>query len=370
VDLEPAKASIETRLAMNVHFTYKVDKSPAAEQYLQSQIDKLGPRLNVFNPDMVSLRGLIEVAPKSGFNMALNLRLPSGQLATRSSALTLHAAIRTAFEDLGAQLGKHKDHLRSQYRYPGIRPGIGGGERPAISPQAAFEDTVAAGRPDMVSSGDVNAFVNANLWRLRRYVERELNFRRDNGQKRLTEVSVEEVVDEAIASALDEHNPRPEKISLEPWLYRLSRSAMDRLGNQIDSIANPARPSHAEGRPSLDANDEERMQYYQPDASTPVENMVADDSSSPEEEASRQELMSMVERSLRGVDPHQREAFLLFTMEGFRPAEIAAITGREPNQVQDDIKTAREHLRSSLTAAGERRQRPGPEQVSARPRSA
>jgi RNA polymerase sigma factor (sigma-70 family) len=356
---------------MNVHFTYKVDRSPAAEQYLQLQIDKLGPRLNVFNPDMVSLRGLIEVAPKSGFSMALNLKLPSGQLAARSTALTLHAAIRTAFEDLGAQLGKHKDHLRSQYRYPGVRPGIRGAERPAISPQAAFEDTVAAVRPAKVSSGDVNAFVNANLWRLRRYVERELNFRRDNGQKRLAEVSVEEVVDEAIASALDEHNPRPEKISLEPWLYRLSRSAMDRLGNQIDSIANPARPSHAEGRPSLDANDEERMQYYQPDASTPDESLIADQySSSPEEEASRQELMSMVERSLRGVDSHQREAFLLFTMEGFRPAEIAAITGRELEQVQADIKTAREHLRSSLTAAGEKRQKPRPEQVPARPRSA
>ena len=52
---------------MNVHFTYKLDKSPTAEQYLQSQIEKLGPRLHVFNPDMVSLRGSIEVAPKSGF---------------------------------------------------------------------------------------------------------------------------------------------------------------------------------------------------------------------------------------------------------------------------------------------------------------
>ncbi len=63
---------------MNVHFTYKLDKSPTVEQYLQTQIEKLGPRLHVFNPDMVSLRGLIEAAPKSGFKVALNLRLPAG----------------------------------------------------------------------------------------------------------------------------------------------------------------------------------------------------------------------------------------------------------------------------------------------------
>ena len=48
---------------MNVHFTYKLDKSPTAEQYLQTQIEKLAPRLHVFNPDMISLRGLIEQPP-------------------------------------------------------------------------------------------------------------------------------------------------------------------------------------------------------------------------------------------------------------------------------------------------------------------
>jgi RNA polymerase sigma factor (sigma-70 family) len=354
---------------MNVHFTYKADKSPAAELYLQTQIDKLGPRLNVFNPDMVSLRGLLEVAPRSGFNAALNLKLPSGQLAARATAVTLHAAIRIAFEDLGAQLGKHKDHLRSQYRYPGVRPGIRGGERQAIAPQARFEDTVAAVQPAKVSSVDVANFVNANLERLRRYVDRELSFRRDNGQSRLREVSVEEVMDEAIASALDEHNARPEKIALEPWLYRLSRSAMDRLSNQIDSTANPARPNHVEGRPSLDAADEEMLQYYQPDAGTPGESMIADQSSeTPEEEASREELMNMVERLLRGVTAQQRDAFLLSTLEGFRPAEIATITGRETEQVLSDIGVARAHLRRSLAAIGENRQRP--ERAVARPRIA
>jgi RNA polymerase sigma factor (sigma-70 family) len=355
---------------MNVHFTYKLDKSPAAEQYLQLQIDKLQPRLHVFKPDMVSLRGLIEVAPKSGFNVALNLRLPSGQLAARAAAVTLHAAIRGAFEDLGAQLGKHKDHLRSQYRYPGVRAGIRGTQRPAIVPQAPFEETLAAVRPDKVSSIDVTNFVNANLERLRRYVERELAFRRDGGQIRLQEFSVEEVIDEAIASALDEHNDRPEKIALEPWLYRLSRSAMDRLANQIDSAGQPARPNHVEGAPPLDANDEERLQYYQPDAGTPQEIMIADEAGhSPEDEVSRQELMTMVERSLRGVDLLQREAFLLFTIEGFRPAEIATITGRELEQVQADIKAARQHLRNALLAF-DRGQKPRPEQVQAHPKSA
>lgn len=110
---------------MNVHFTYKVDKSPTIEEYLQSQIEKLGPRLQVFNPDMVSLHGLFEAAPKSGFRVALNLRLPSGQMTARAISDSLRGALRGAFDDLSAQLGKHKEHLRSHYRFPDVREDCG-----------------------------------------------------------------------------------------------------------------------------------------------------------------------------------------------------------------------------------------------------
>jgi len=339
---------------MNVHFNYKLDKSPTAERYLQTQIQKLGPRLHVFNPDMISLRGSIEAAPKSGYKVAVNLRLPAGQMAARATAETLQAAIRIVFDDLNEQLRKHKEHLRSQYRYPRVR----GMERYRVEQTVRFEDTVAAVKPEKISNLDVTGFVNANLERLRRYVDRELRFRCDCGQRRLQEVSAEEVIDEVIANALDEHLPRPEKIALEPWLYRLSRSAMDRLANQLDSGEHQSRLNHEETHPSLDAHDEEMRQFYQPDESPANDDLVADlHGGTPEDEASRQELMTMVERALRGAAPHQREAFLLFTLEGFRLAEIAAITERSVEQVHADISAAREHLRRLLVAAGERRQK-------------
>jgi RNA polymerase sigma factor (sigma-70 family) len=342
---------------MNVHFTYKLNKSPSVEQYLQTQIEKLGPRLHVFNPDMVSLHGMIEEAPKSGFAIALNLRLPSGQMAVRASAETLHAAIRIGFDDLTEQLRKHKEHLRSQYRYPRVR---GDERQQRIEPQARFEDTLAAVKPEKVSSMDVTGFVNANLERLRRYVERELRFRRDSGQRRLAEVSIEEVIDEAIVAALDEHGRRPEKIALEPWLYRLSRSAMDRLGNQLNSAAHSVPLTEAEMYKAGDGDvdNEEMLQFYHPDEQVTNEALIADRrGSTPEDDASREELMTMVERALRGATAHQREAFMLFTLEGFRLAEIAAITQRTAEQVQADVSVAREHLRRSLVAAGERRQK-------------
>jgi len=112
-------------------------------------------------------------------------------------------------------------------------------------------------------------------------------------------------------------------------------------------------------------------QFYHPDERITNENLIADrHGSTPEDDASRQELMAMVERALRNATPYQREAFLLFTMEGFRLAEIASIMERTPQQVQADVKVAREHLRRSLIAAGERRQKLVADRVSSHPRSA
>jgi RNA polymerase sigma factor (sigma-70 family) len=352
---------------MNVHFTYKLNRPPEIEKYLQSQIEKLGPRLHVFKPDMVSLRGLMEEGPKVGFIVGLNLRLPAGQMTAKANGETLRSAIRMAFDDLTEQLGKHKEHLRSQYRYPRVR----GDERQRVEPQVAFESTVAAVKPEKVSSMDVNGFVNANLERLRGYVERELRFRCDSGQQRLEQVTVEEVIDEVIANALDERRPRPEKIALEPWLYRLSRSAMDRLGNQLDSSTRAVRLNEAEVHPESDVDLDELREFYQPDERLTNENLIADRrGSTPEDEVFREELMKMVERALRGATKHQREAFLLFTIEGFRLAEIAAIMERTPEQVQSDVKAAREHLRRSLIAAGERRQKLVADRISTHTRSA
>jgi RNA polymerase sigma factor (sigma-70 family) len=330
---------------MNVHFTYKLQKSPSVEQYLQTQIEKLGTRLQVFNPDMISLRGLFEEAPKAGFAVSLNLRLPAGQMAARASADNLQTAIHDAFDDLTLQLRKHKEHLRSHYRYPRVR----GTERTRIVSQAPFETTVAAVLPEKVTSVDVTHFLNANLERLHRYVERELNFRRDSGQRRLEEVSVEEVVDEAVSQALDEHVPRPEKIALEPWLYRLSRSAMDRLGNQLGSTKHPVRLDEDGLGTGYGHDGEEMMEFYHPDELVTNEELIADRRTlTPESEAQRGELMMMVERALRDATPQQREAFLLSTLEGFRHTEIALITECTVAQVEADVRAAREHVQRTL----------------------
>jgi DNA-directed RNA polymerase specialized sigma24 family protein len=68
----------------------------------------------------------------------------------------------------------------------------------------------------------------------------------------------------------------------------------------------------------------------------------------PEESAASDEMVSLVEMALLGAKREDREAFLLFGVEGFTVDEISAISSRSSEDVRRSIKTAREHLRKNL----------------------
>src|SRR5579872_4383393 len=94
---------------MNVHVSYRLHKIPAVEKDIQRQIEKLQKRLQVFRPELVHLKGVVEeISPREGTSVSLNLRLPSGQMAVQLSAPTAAAAVKGAFEDLLQQVTKHK----------------------------------------------------------------------------------------------------------------------------------------------------------------------------------------------------------------------------------------------------------------------
>jgi DNA-directed RNA polymerase specialized sigma24 family protein len=51
---------------------------------------------------------------------------------------------------------------------------------------------------------------------------------------------------------------------------------------------------------------------------------------------------------LRDAGRHQREAFILYTIEGFTIEEITDITQRPAEEVRSDVHSAREYLRKAL----------------------
>jgi len=334
---------------MNVHFTYKLSKTVDLENLITQRIEKLQKRLQVFRPDMVALYGSVDEHPKMGFNVALNLRLPSGQLAAREVGDTAQSAIKICFESLKEQLAKHMDHLRAAYKWPNRRRAAG---RTRAETQVPFEETLASVQADVVSAQDINGWLNANLEKLQRFVERELRHRGNSGQARVQQITPEEVMSEAIANALDGRTEKPEKFTLEPWLYFLSRAAIDRLAEQAGNVQGEVGLGSSVRQEEASGSDEAMLQFHHPDEMLTNENVIADGgTATPEDIAASDEVMGMIETALRNARHQDREAFILFTMEGFTVQEIAVITERKPEEVRTSIAKAREQLRKALPVA-------------------
>ena len=335
---------------MNVHVSYKVQKTPEIEKEINHQIEKLRKRLQVFRPDLVHLKGIIEPnSAREGIHVALNLRLPSGQLAAQQTAVTPSAAIKSAFDELMQQIVRHKELLRSSHKWR--RPK--GTAQDSIEPGVPFEQTIAAVLPPTISAEDVRSYVDANLSRLQRFVDRELYFRHTDEGAASDGLSTDEVVDEVIAQALTDGD-RPEKLALEPWLYHLAMRAMADMSARQNELDSSVHLEDSRRRQNVEASDEAGLQFHQPDEIWTKESSIADRrQSTPEQAAYSDEMIALVQGALRGVDRTDREAFLLYGIEGFSQPEIAAITGRHPEAVRESIDRARAQVRSAPSVANE-----------------
>jgi RNA polymerase sigma factor (sigma-70 family) len=329
---------------MNVHITYKVPKTSDLEKLINQQVEKLGRYLQVFRPELVHLKGIIaESSAKQGISVSLNLRLPSGQMASQETGNTAGAAVKLAFDDIAEQVKKHKQLLRNQHKWPRRR----GPERAVIG-TVPFEQTVAAVKLEPITDQDISQYIDVNFPRLKWFIQRQLLYRIDEGQLLADQIAVEDVVNEAIAAALGDQMDKPERMKLEPWMHRLAMEAIDRLasaGGEEEHV--PLERSR--GRQNVQATDEAVLQFHQPDEKLFEENVIADPAANnPEELAARRELIRLVSAALRDAGRNEREAFIFYTIEGFTLEEIGDITNRSLEEVRDAIRRAREHLQRAL----------------------
>lgn len=330
---------------MNVHISYRIQKTPALEKEIQNHIDKLRKWLQVFRPELVHLKGMVEeISAREGTSASFNLRLPSGQMAAQASASTAQAAVKTAFDELMQQLNKHKHLLRSTHKWP-RRQKSSSGRRNGSVP---FEETLAAVFPPSVSAEDIRSYVNVNLSRLDRFIEREIYFREASDFIEADSITKDEVIDETVAAALGDGEQKPERLALEPWLYSLAIKALDRLSRPDDTNGGAVHLEDSARKRNVKGSDEPELQFHQPDESIIGENVIADDRiATPEQIVGSDEMMRLIASALRDVKPAHREAFILHAIEGFGVDEISAITGAPPEHVSKSISAAREHLRKS-----------------------
>ncbi|HSK43653.1 MAG TPA: sigma-70 family RNA polymerase sigma factor [Candidatus Binatia bacterium] len=351
---------------MNVHVSYKAGKTPDIEREFKHQIQKLEPRLQVFKPDLVHLHAVVEPDKDRGISASLSLRLPSGQLAVQRSGENALAATKSAFADLISQVTKHKELLRGHLTRKSLRRA--GRERPAqmpISAEAAItrgngkahpethravraEMPAPVPKTDSAAVADVELWLSANLCKLEDFIDQELNFQVESDKIREDQITREEVIDEVIVSALSHEGGKRELLPTEGWFHRLAVQAIRRLIRDNADTANISLDAPA-GIQNVTGSDENVLQYHQPDDSLPEESIIRDQSvRTPEEIMAGDEMVAQLDLVLGGVNAGDREAFVLYTLEGFTVDEISRLAGRSGEQVRQSIHDARAHIQQKL----------------------
>jgi RNA polymerase sigma factor (sigma-70 family) len=339
---------------MNVHVSYKAGKTPEVEREFQHQIHKLGRRLQVFKPDLIHLHAFIEQDNHYSASSSLNLRLPSGQMAAQRSGENALAAVKASFADLLAQVTKHKELLRGHWsRNERRTSNTEELTNPPVAAAAASSRPAAkATRAVVAETGAVN-WMNANLPRLREFVERELQLRVAAGQIREGQISGEEVIDEVMVSALSHHERSSAAVTPESWFDSLALRAVARLIHANADTGNVSLDAPA-GLQNVTGSDENALQYHQPDDRLNGENVIRDSRvRTPEEIVMSEEMVAQLDIVLHEVGAQEREAFVLYTLEGFTVDEISRLTSLPHEQVRKSIQRAREKVQQKLPEQNE-----------------
>jgi RNA polymerase sigma factor (sigma-70 family) len=340
---------------MNAHVSYKSGKTPDVEREFHHQLQKLQRRLHVFKPDLVHLRAVVDQENSRSASTSLNLRLPSGQMAAQKSGENALAATKSAFADLFAQVTKHKELLRGHWTRTSARRAKRAAPLPTEPATAAGTEPPAIARTDAAAVSNIETWLSTNLRQLEAFVDRELNFQVEAERIREGQVTREEVIDEVIVGALSQEDGKAQLLSLESWFHRLAVHAIRRLITANADTGNLSLDAPA-GIQNVTGSDENVLQYHQPDDSLPEESIIRDQSvRTPEEIMAGDEMVAQLDIVLQGVHAHDREAFVLYTLEGFTVDEISRLAGRTTDQVRESIRHARSHIQQKLPAQNQLR---------------
>jgi RNA polymerase sigma factor (sigma-70 family) len=350
---------------MNVHVSYKAGKTPDIEREFKHQIQKLEPRLQVFKPDLVHLHATVVQDNDRSTTASLNLRLPSGQMAAQSSGENAIAATKAAFADLISQLTKHKELLRGHWTRKSLRragregltqmplpadtaPAATNGKAHTSASRSPLEISPPAAQTDGAAVANVELWLSANLGKLEEFIDQELNFQIESDRIREGQITRDEVIDEVIVSALSQEGGKRELLSPESWFPRLALQAIRRLVHDNADTANISLDAPAAIQ-NVTGSDENVLQYHQPDDSLPEESIIRDENMrTPEEIIAGDEFVAQLDIVLNGVKENDREAFVLYTLEGFTVDEISRLAGRSQEQVRQSIQEARTHIQQKL----------------------
>ncbi|RMF75033.1 MAG: hypothetical protein D6738_04765 [Acidobacteria bacterium] len=316
-------------------------------QILEREIARLERRARTFPPELAHLRvrlaGHGEPHPKL-VETRVSLATPARVLEARAESRDARAAIHEAFDELTRQLERLKADLRGERDW-----------RRRERRERLRRRLKETGAPDLTAiEREVGreALEDA-LDRLSDRVRREMTIRITEGDVDPALADANDVIDQVIARAAESWSRRPEGAGLDAWLWSLARDEIRRLVAQsalretTEDLERPVPVTPPEEWVStLGA---ETLDFWQPDETLSLEDLVDDPTMPlPEEVSAREELGRRAARAICDLPAAWREPFLLVAVDGMPVEDVAWAVDRSPDEVREAVEQARRFLRERL----------------------
>ncbi|UCF35480.1 MAG: sigma-70 family RNA polymerase sigma factor [Acidobacteriota bacterium] len=314
---------------MNVKIHYRnLDASGFQQKLIERQCKKVERLLPSFQPDALDLTVTLEkLARGNQHRAALTLALPQRVIRVEEIEDNPNGSLIRSFEELLRRLKKFKSQL-SRERLRGQKP------LPA-------QDQVP------VSGWEVENLASENLEKIENYIRRELYHQVVAGLMPPGVIEPLALVDDVFLEVTANAAKRPSHLTFEQWMFQVARRT---LKARITELEDHRDEPHVEDAAN-ESNpwEDEDLNFYQPDESLQLEDLLRDGNSlNPEELIERDEMAAQLQKAIARLPESQREAFILFVLEGFTSDEVAMVTGKTPDEVVWEVGEARAQLRGQL----------------------
>lgn len=312
------------------------------------------------NRQMMRLERKLEVLPSAGranldcslwrgadSSAGVNLTLDFGDACLNEKALDSSevTATKKAFDALNHQIEMYLNRLRERDFWG----------RASRNRRDRGADRAAADSPDSKQTA-VEA-VDRHLTDLYNFARGEIADRQARGDIFAGDLTAEEIIDEAALKAIEQFDERPSDMEFESWLRQLILDAIKRRREEIQFERERIMRLEDDGWVATSAGEalvkDEIFEFYQPDESLRLEDLIADGRvPTPEDAVSRRELQQYINQTLAKLPRRWREAFVLYSVEGLSLEETARVMRLPIETIRRNIEMAREYLRECLVEAG------------------
>ena len=297
----------------------------ALERLIDRHSRKIQKILPTFASQDLDLHINLEKLPRGQqYHTVLVLTMPQNSIRVEEMANDPAPSVLRAFTELLRRVKKFKSQLNRERFWS--KEAIPSPETDSAEPTRELENAI-----------------NHNLDQVEQYIQRELYHRCIGANIPAGFLESQAVLDEVFLEVSSRASSRPEKISLQQWMFQIARSV---VRNRVESAQSSLNQAHVEERvPPVSQWEDEEQAFHQPDEVLHLEDLIRDEHSvTPEELLEREEAQEKLHSSISQLPSSVRESFVLFCLEGFNSDEVAMITGKDPGEVLEDVEQARQEL--------------------------